>query len=146
MRLMIYQLRPPVLESGGLAVAIQVRLDAVERRGGIRAELMVKGEDRLPPHIQVELHQIAQEALNNALKHAHAQQVQVHLDFGDALTRLMIQDDGVGFDLGAAQAGGGLGLPGMREHVQKAGGQLEISSAPGQGTRILVTVPTGGGG
>ncbi len=145
MRLMIYQLRPPVLEKGGLAVALQVRLDAVERRGGIRAELLVDGEDRLPPAIQVELHQIAQEALNNALKHAHAHQVQVRLRFGQAQTRLEVQDDGLGFDLAAAQAGGGLGIAGMMERAQKIGGRLEIESAPGRGTQVSVEVPTGGG-
>jgi len=146
MRLLIYQLRPPVLEKGGLAVALQVRLDAVERRGGIHAELTVEGEDRLPPAVQTELHQIAQEALNNALKHAHARQVQVILHFGDAVTQLQIQDDGVGFDLAAAQAGGGLGLPGMAERAQKIGGRLDIESAPGRGTRVVVEVSTGGGG
>jgi signal transduction histidine kinase/ligand-binding sensor domain-containing protein len=146
MRLMIYQLRPPLLEKGGLAVALQVRLDAVERRGGIHAELIVEGQDRLPPAIQTELHQIAQEALNNALKHAHAREVQVRLHFGDAATSLEVQDDGMGFELAAAQAGGGLGLPGMEERVLKIGGRLTIESAPGQGTRVLVEVPSGGEG
>ena len=146
MRLMIYQLRPPVLEKGGLAVALQVRLDAVERRGGIHAELTVEGEDRLPPAVQAELHQIAQEALNNALKHAHAHQVQVHLLFGDAVTQLKVQDDGLGFDLAAARAGGGQGLSGMVERAEKIGARLEIDTAPGRGTKVAVKVPTGGGG
>jgi PAS domain S-box-containing protein len=145
MRLLIYQLRPPILEQGGLAVALQVRLDAVERRGGIHAELVVQGEDRLAPAIQTELHQIAQEALNNALKHAKAQQVHVRLHFGEARTCLEVQDDGVGFELAAAQRGGGLGLPGMKERVQNLGGSLNIASAPGQGTKVVVEVPAGGG-
>jgi PAS domain S-box-containing protein len=144
MRLMIYQLRPPVLEKGGLAVALQVRLDAVERRGGMQAELIVEGEDRLGPAAQAELHQIAQEALNNALKHAHARQVQVHLQFGESVTRLTIQDNGVGFDPAAAQARGGMGLPGMRERAQRIGGRIEIESAPGRGTQVTVEVPIGG--
>jgi signal transduction histidine kinase len=145
MRLMIYQLRSPALERGGLPVALQVRLDAVERRGGIHAELTVEGEDRLQPAVQTELHQIAQEALNNALKHGHAQQVQVSLHFGNAATRLEVWDDGVGFELAAAQTRGGLGLSNMRERASKIGGRLDIESAPGQGTRVLVEVPTGGG-
>jgi signal transduction histidine kinase len=145
MRLLIYQLRPPILEKGGLAVALQVRLDAVERRGGIRAELVVDGEDRLPAAVQTELHQIAQEALNNALKHAHANEVQVHLSFGDATTCLEVRDDGVGFDLGVGKTRGGLGLRGMRERVQKISGQLKIASAPGQGTKVVVEVPSRGG-
>ncbi len=146
MRLMIYQLRPPLLEKGGLAVALQVRLDAVERRGGIHAELIVEGEDHLPPGVQAELHQIAQEALNNALKHAHAREVQVRLHFGDAATCLEVQDDGVGFELAAAQAAGGMGLPSMVERAQKIGARLGIETAPGRGTKVLVEVPTGGEG
>ena len=145
MRLMIYQLRPPLLEKGGLAVALQVRLDAVERRGGIHAELTVQGEDRLPPAIQGELHQIAQEALNNALKHARARQVHVRLNFGDTATLLEIEDDGVGFALASVQHGGGLGIPGMKERVQRIAGRLAIESTPGQGTRVSVEVPSGGG-
>lgn len=144
MRLLIYQLRPPVLEKGGLAVALQVRLDAVERRGGMRAELVVEGEDRLPPAVQAELHQIAQEALNNALKHAHARQVKVRLSFSEATTLLEVEDDGAGFDPATAAAGGGLGLRGMQERAQKIGGRLQISSAPGRGTRITVEAPSGG--
>jgi two-component system sensor histidine kinase DegS len=95
--------------------------------------------------MQAELHQIAQEALNNALKHAHAREVQVHLRFGDTATCLQVQDDGVGFELAAVQTGGGLGLPGMKERVQKIGGRLNITSAPGQGTKVVVEVSTGGG-
>jgi PAS domain S-box-containing protein len=144
MRLLIYQLRPPVLEKGGLAVALQVRLDAVERRGGIQAELHIEGQEQLPPAIQAELHQIAQEALNNALKHAHARKVQVQLHFGQAATCLEVQDDGVGFDLTALRDGGGLGIPGMKERVRKIGGRLEIKSAPSQGTKVVVEVPSGG--
>ena len=146
MRLLIYQLRPPLLEKGGLAVALQVRLDAVERRGGVQAELHIEGQERLPPIIQAELHQIAQEALNNALKHAHARKVHVRLHFGPAATCLQVKDDGVGFDLSDAGIGGGLGIPGMKERVQRIGGRLEIKSAPGQGTKIVVEVPTGGRG
>jgi signal transduction histidine kinase len=145
MRLMIYQLRPPALEKGGLALALQVRLDAVERRGGIQAELTVEGEDRLRPAIQAELHQIAQEALNNALKHAHARRVQVRLHLGDTATHLEVRDDGVGFELETAQEGGGLGIAGMKERVQKIGGRLTIDSALGQGTKVVLEVPTGGG-
>jgi len=145
MRLMIYQLRPAILQQGGLAAALQARLDVVERRGGIQAELSVEGEERLAPAIQAELHQIAQEALNNALKHAHAKQVRVRLRFGQEDTHLEVQDDGVGFDAASARAGGGLGISGMMERTQKLGGRLEIDSAPGRGTMVRVQVPRGGG-
>ncbi len=141
MRLLIFELRPPALERYGLAGALQARLDAVETRGGIKAELQVLGEERLPHAIQEELYHLAQEALNNALKHARARQVRVVLRFDDAATYLEICDDGVGFELAAAERGGGFGLAGMRERAQRIGGQIEVTSAPGHGTQVRVQVP-----
>ena len=150
MRLLIFELRPPALEKGGLTGALQARLDAVEKRAGVQAELRVVGvEDMagvewLPRAIQQELYQVAQEALNNSLKHAGAKNLQVCLHLKDAIVRLEIGDDGIGFDPANAKAGGGLGLPGMRERVQRIGGHLQIKSAPGRGTTVSVEVPRGG--
>ena len=142
MRLLIFQLRPPALEKSGLAGTLQARLDAVEGRGGMQVEFQVEGTEQLSSIIQQELYHIAQEALNNVLKHAHAQRVQVHLQFLDALTRLEVADDGAGFSLAQAQEGGGLGLSGMRERILRIGGTLNIESSPGQGTRVTVEVGT----
>ena len=143
MRLLIFQLRPPALERGGLANALQARLDAVEARGGMRAELQVEGSECLPRAVQEELYHLAQEALNNTLKHAHAQHVQVRMRFSDIMTRIEIEDDGMGFNVAAARASGGLGLRGMEERAQRIGGILDIVSAPGQGTKVSVEVPQG---
>ena len=137
MRLLIFQLRPPALEKSGLAAALQARLDAVETRGGIRAKLLVEGAsgaEQLPLLIQEELYHIAQEALNNALKHAHPRQVLVGLRFDQDAVHLEISDDGAGFALESAEESGGLGLPGMRERAERIGADLRIESAPGQGT------------
>ncbi len=145
MRLLIFQLRPPALEKSGLAAALQARLDAVETRGGIRAKLLVEGAsgvEQLPLLVQEELYHIAQEALNNALKHAHPRQVQIYLRFDPDALHLEISDDGAGFALEGVQEGGGLGLPGMRERAERIGAGLRIESAPGQGTKVMVTVPT----
>ena len=98
----------------------------------------------LPLAIQQELYHIAQEALNNSLKHAGARHVRVCLDLDGEQVRLEIADDGVGFAPEEIAGCGGLGLPGMRERVQRLGGRLRIDSAPGQGTRITVEVPRGG--
>jgi PAS domain S-box-containing protein len=144
MRLLIFQLRPPALEKGGLAAALQARLDAVETRGGIRAKLLVEGTfnaEQLPLLIQEELYHIAQEALNNALKHAHPRQVRVCLRFSQDAICLEISDDGSGFALASAQESGGLGLPGMRERAERIGAELDIESAPGRGTKVMVRVP-----
>jgi PAS domain S-box-containing protein len=152
MRLLVFELRPLALDESGLAGALQARLDAVEKRGGVQAELRVEGVEGmadaqwLPLAVQQELYHIAQEALNNSLKHAGAQHLQVWLQLKGAVARLEISDDGVGFDPMTARDGGGLGLRGMRERVQRIGGRLYIESAPYQGTKVAVEVPRGAEG
>jgi signal transduction histidine kinase len=141
MRLLIFELRPLALEKTGLTAALQARLDAVEGRGGMQTELQVEGVEQLPSAIQAELYHIAQEALNNVLKHANAQHVRVHLQFLDTATCLEVCDDGVGFVPEIAQEGGGLGLPGMKERGQRIGGNLQIESTPGKGTKVSIEVP-----
>lgn len=141
MRLLIYQLRPPELEKSGLVSAIQTRLDSVERRSGMQVEMQVEGVDNLPHPVQEELYHITQEALNNVLKHAHASRVWVSLQFLEEQACLEVRDDGLGFDHRQASSSGGLGLAGMAERVHRVGGDLEVHSAPGEGTCIQVTVP-----
>jgi PAS domain S-box-containing protein len=141
MRLLIFQLSPPALDKGGLAGALQVRLDAVEARGGLSVDLRVEGSERLEPFVRQELYQIAQEALNNTLKHARAQAVQVLLDFRESGTLLEISDNGSGFDTAEATGGGGVGLRGMRERAQAIGATLHVESSPGKGTKVSVLVP-----
>jgi len=141
MRLLIFQLSPPALDTCCLANALQTRLDAVEARGGLKVDLQAHGAERLTPRARQELYQVAQEALNNALKHARAQSVRILLEFGEHETRMDVADDGCGFEPEQAVRGGGLGLRGMRERVQGIGGTLRIESSPGKGTTIHVTVP-----
>ncbi len=141
MRLLIFQLSPPALDKGDLAGALQVRLDAVEARGGLNVDLQVRGTERLSPFVRKELYQIAQEALNNTLKHARAQAVRILLDFQESATRLEVKDDGNGFEPEEARGGGGLGLRGMGERAQAIGGTLVVESSPGKGTRVTVLVP-----
>ncbi len=146
MRLLIFQLRPPALEKSGLAAALQARLDAVESRGGIGTKLRVEGDSGakpIPLLVQEELYHIAQEALNNALKHAHPTQVQIYLRFDPDAVHLEISDDGAGFTLPSAEESGGLGLPGMRERAERIGADLRLQSTPGQGTKVAVRVPQG---
>ncbi len=139
MRLLIYELRPLALEKRGLAEALQERLETVEARGGIKPQLEIAGADHLPTAVQQELYHIAREALNNVVKHAHAQHVRVQLLVSESAACLEIGDDGVGFD--PADLHSGLGLAGMKERVQRVGGTLEIMSAVGKGTQIKVEVP-----
>jgi signal transduction histidine kinase len=141
MRLLIFELHQPALGPAGLAAALQSRLDAVETRGGVHAELQVEGSEELPPRVQAELYNIAQEALNNALKHAHANQVRIHLRFKEIKTEMEISDDGVGFDPTPDRMGGGYGITGMNERSRKIGGTIQIESSPGKGTKVIVSVP-----
>jgi signal transduction histidine kinase len=141
MRLLIFELHRPALEKGGLSAALQARLDAVERRGGMHAELLIEGNEQLPRPVQEELYNIAHEALNNALKHAHANSVIIHLRFGENVTEMEITDDGMGFEPAGDQIKGGFGIPGMQERSQKIGGMFQITSVPGKGTTVFVQVP-----
>jgi signal transduction histidine kinase len=140
MRLLIYELRPPVLEEEGLVAALQARLDAVEARVGLETEFGAVGDIRLSPEVEEGLYRIAQEALNNAVKHAGARNIRVHLRQDVRSVALEIADDGVGLDPAAARKRGGLGLRAMEERATELGGRLTVKSGPGEGTRVLVEV------
>ncbi len=140
MRLLIFELRPLALEQNGLSAALQERLEAVEARGGVKSELHVTGEERLLMSVQKELYQIAQEVLNNVLKHAHASRVTVDLQFADDSVCLEIIDDGIGFSPARVRPGG-MGLEGMRARAQQLGGSIQLESMPGKGTKVIVQAP-----
>ncbi len=138
MRRLVFELRPRLLEEEGLAAAIQARLDAVEKRTGVHTELKVEGEGELPLTVTEELYHIAQEALNNVLKHAQAQRVEVHLQLDESRACLEVYDDGVGFVPATGKGKGRPGLRGMQERAERIGGELTIDSSPGRGTHVRV--------
>ena len=139
MRLLVHNLRPDALERAGLEQALRQRLDAVEGRANIQSKLTVNGELILPRHVEEALYQIAQEVLNNALKHANASTVTVALSQGADVVQMQIVDDGVGFELISAE-NGGLGLTSMQERVDLLNGNLSIDTQPDGGTTITVAV------
>lgn len=140
MRLLVYELRPALVEEVGLAGALRQRLEAVEQRSGVRVQLTADDDRRIPTAMQNELFRVAEEALNNALKHAHASALTVRLRMmGDAV-ELDIADNGRGFDPRVAVLSGGQGLTNMRERVTRLGGHFAIDTAPGQETTIRVHV------
>ena len=140
MRLLIFELHPPILQKEGLAVAVRTRLEAVESRSGIRTEYQVVNERRLPLSIEAELYHIAQEALTNVVKHSQADSVNVTLYYGKDRFKMKVQDNGIGFDPEKADEGGGMGLRGIKERVQRMNGKLHVESTPQKGTIIVVTV------
>ncbi len=141
MRLLIFELRPPALQEVGLVGALQARLQAVEERAGIHVALDVSGSPEAAGFsiaVQTELYYLLKEALNNALKHARARQVWVDLCFDAPEPYFEVRDDGVGFEPVEAEAGGGLGMEGMRERSQRIHAQLEIRSRPLAGSTVRV--------
>lgn len=141
MRLLIYELRPAVLEKESLVGALQQRLDAVEKRAGVKACLSVNGVSVLPAPLEEALYCIAQEALNNAVKHAEATQVTVNLQSDSNTICLEVNDNGKGFDVESVRHQGGMGLSSLQERVASLSGTIFIQSQPNQGTTIRVTVP-----
>jgi len=145
MRLLVFELHPSILEKEGLVAALQSRLASVESRSGLKTEMHVEGQGRLPLVLEDELYRIAQEGLNNAVKHARARSVKIELNYSQAGVCLILSDDGTGFNLEAAGGSGGLGLRGIKERVRKMDGNLVIESSPKTGTRLTVTVRLGSG-
>ncbi|MCB0116831.1 MAG: GAF domain-containing protein, partial [Caldilineaceae bacterium] len=143
MRLLIFELRPSILESEGLVAALHARLEAVEGRTGLNTEISVDGVAKLPADVEEGLYWISQEVLNNTLKHAKATHVTVKLQGAPEkqCLQLVIQDNGIGCDLAEARRAGGLGLRGIEERVSLLNGRLEMQSQPGAGTTVIVEVP-----
>lgn len=141
MRLFLYQMQQVDIEKEGLVSVLHHRLSAVEGRADIRARLMAGDEIiQLPTEKEIMLYYIAQEALNNVLRHAKAKTVTVTIKQGKKTVSMEIADDGVGFDAKKLDRAG-LGLQNMRARTEQMNGKLTIDSKPDEGTRISVTVP-----
>lgn len=140
MRLLVYQLRPVVLEQEGLVNALQQRLDTVERRAGVKVNLKADPQLKLPKQAEEGLYWIALEALNNALKHAAASLITVQFTSVKDQVTLTITDNGRGFEPDGVRSRGGLGLVSMQERAGQIGGTFTIVSAPGQGTTVEVSL------
>lgn len=134
-------LRPPILDDLGLEAALRWLVRAQSEASGIDIVLDLEPLPTLAGEVQTLLFRVAQEALNNAIKHAHAHSVLVRLVEHGGRAQLQVIDDGDGFDVAAALQSGGSGLGGMRERVRLYEGQFDVRSAPGHGTRVRVSVP-----
>jgi signal transduction histidine kinase len=144
LRSLIFELRPPQLEADGLVATIRKDLEVLGRAHGLKADLRVHGTPELDSTVEVELYRIVQEALNNALRHAKADTVEVELDAREGVITIIVRDDGVGFDPSArAIRERRLGLTSMRERAERLGGTFRVESSPGAGTTVSVEVPGG---
>jgi signal transduction histidine kinase len=140
MRLLVYELRPAVFQTVGLVGALNHRLEAVEKRLGIHVQLVVDGQISLDEAVEFDLYRIAEEALNNALKHSMATSIQVKIHSKGNRVVLTVSDNGIGFKYDKGKSSGGIGLLSMQERTAKLGGNILIKTAPGKGTIVRVTV------
>jgi signal transduction histidine kinase len=139
-RLLIYELRPPILEQEGLVAALQNRLYSVENRAELKSNLKSNLKERLPLSVEEGLYRIALESLNNTIKHAQAKKVEINILKDKGTVTLEISDDGKGFDPATACQEGCLGILSMRERASVQDWSFSLDSSPGAGTRILVEV------
>jgi two-component system, NarL family, sensor histidine kinase DevS len=147
MRRLIADLRPTTLDELGLGPALEALGERTVASGAIDVEMNIdleqdagEAERRLIVEIEDTVFRLVQEALTNVARHSEADRARVDVSEVDGTLRVRISDKGCGFD--PSERGGGFGLVGMRERVSLAGGQLELHSAPGEGTTIEATLPT----
>lgn len=139
-------LRPSLLDDLGLAPALRWYTQRQAAVAGVETEFLAPDQmQRFSVQIETECFRIAQEALTNAMRHARAKKIQVELQVTENQLRLCIKDDGLGFEVSSRRAqamrGASMGLLSMEERAELAGGQIEIISAPGQGTAIRAWLP-----
>jgi signal transduction histidine kinase len=144
LRRLSHDLRPTILDDLGLLPALQLLVDGVARRTGLRIRLDSTIDGRLTPAVETALYRVMQEGLTNITKHAAATRVHLQLWRDAGMIRGRLQDDGVGFavDQVLGRRGlRGLGLLGIQERLEAVGGTLQITSAPGLGTTLDISLP-----
>jgi len=138
------ELRPPMLDDQGLEPALDWYAKQFSERTGIAVGVRgLVSAERLAPEMEIALFRVAQEALNNVVKHARASQVEIVLERSGSDYVMTVEDDGVGFEAAEifATRQAGLGMVTMRERTQALGGKLEVQAGRGDGTRLTVRVP-----
>lgn len=135
-------LRPGMLDSLGLAPAIENYVGKFSVRTGIKCDLHIPEDDfTISSKISIVIFRLTQEALNNAAKHANADHISIHLEHHAHKIALVIQDNGCGLAESGEKKTGGFGILGMRERVAMLNGRFSISNSPGGGVRIEATIP-----
>ncbi|MFN8621528.1 MAG: GAF domain-containing protein [Chloroflexota bacterium] len=142
MRSLIFELRPGSIERDGLEQALRTHAAAVESRVGLPIELSAALDERLPLEVEETLYRIAQEALHNIVRHAGASRAWVSVERHGSVARLVVRDDGRGFDPGTIPEGH-LGVAGMRARAERVGGSFRLTSVPGAGSSVTVELPVG---
>ncbi len=138
----IFELRPMMLDDLGLVPTIRRYADTFKEQSGVDINVTVSGnERRLEPYLEVMIFRAMQELVGNAARHSQATLVKIQVDMGEDMLKMAVEDNGKGFDPEVVGKEGGLGLKVIRERVEMLGGNFEIDSAPGKGSRIVISVP-----
>ena len=142
----IFDLRPMMLDDLGLSPTLKKTVEDYEQKTGIACNLTISGKDqRLPSHTEVTIFRVVQQLLNNIREHAQANHIQISLDIDDDKATVSVEDDGTGFEaeqaMTASRQRKTMGLSTMHERTQMLGGELQIDSAIGRGTRIDFWLP-----
>jgi signal transduction histidine kinase len=139
-RTLAFELRPSILDEFGLVEALRNLVTRHGERAGVRASFTATPTDtRAPVEIETACYRIVQEALSNAARHARARKIEVTLTAQNVALEVTVRDDGVGFHVERPRTG--LGLVGMAERAELAGGSVDIESAPGAGTILRARFP-----
>ena len=138
-RRIVADLRPEALDDLGLASALAALASSFERRSGIRVERHVPADlPRLSSEQDLVLYRVAQEALTNVARHAHADHAELLVEQVDGEVRMVVRDDGCGF---AGPPPDDRGIGGIRERAMLVHGTVEVDSTPGRGTRVVLSIP-----
>lgn len=138
----IFELRPMMLDDLGLAPTLKRYADAVKEQSGLDVRIVVTGsERRLQPYQEVMIFRAIQELLNNAYRHSQATMIKAQLDMGATEIKVSVEDDGKGFDVEKTDSEGGMGLKVIRDRVEMLGGNMDVDSVIGQGTRVSFYIP-----
>jgi len=140
----VMDLRASALEGHDLPAALSQAARQWTAGSPVEVHIDVGGQSpKLPEEMEQHLLRIAQEAVTNTVKHAHAKRVRIRLEMQNSRLNMVVSDDGEGFEQTDAfsEIGGHFGLLGMRERAERLGGELQLRSQPGQGTQVEVTVP-----
>jgi signal transduction histidine kinase len=143
-RIIARALRPYQLDSLGLTRALQALVRQVADANNLEMELNVTPIDgALSPSAEMNVYRILQEVLNNVVRHAHATRLRVLVERSDQIIRILVQDNGCGFDsrMPSPTGNGGFGLRGIQERLQLLNGRWHLQSQPGSGTQIRIEIP-----
>lgn len=139
----IFELRPMMLDDLGVIPTLKRYIEALKDQTRLDIRLSTTGmERRLESYIEVMIFRAIQELINNAIRHSQASQVKVQLDLGDVDVKVVVDDNGKGFNPELIEERGSMGLKLIRERAEMLGGFLEVDSVSGQGTRVTFQIPT----